>query len=212
MLDMQVAQVRTNASIAIDTLDCKKRGILLKPKSLFGEGGKIFKDGFGPVLAQPSIWSLERDNLQVPQAGWPGSAELQWDGDHREKGQARTRCGRFLPMPRKPVGEEIPFHERQPIIRFPLDQTGPIYLAGPSPIDTTIANQIYDNDAEFELNGAAFLGDDLMKEIGEKKEPFSPEWQQEQRHMQLLASEIGNGMQMVGYGTEGYDLSMYQKV
>src|SRR6202000_1994038 len=52
-----------------------------KIKSVFGEGGgKVFNDGFSPVLCLPTIWSAE----YLPQpAEWPGKVELQWNGDSR---------------------------------------------------------------------------------------------------------------------------------
>jgi len=138
-----------------------------KIKSMFGRGAKVFSDGRGPVLSQPTIWSAEYAVSGMPQAKWPDPAELRSNGDSRENDQAKTRCGRFLPPPRAPENEAEVSHE-QPILRqFPLDQTGPIFSAGPRPDEIQNQNSEMNDDPSFEFLGRVLLGASLMKEIGE---------------------------------------------
>ncbi|KAK4947632.1 hypothetical protein LTR10_013578 [Elasticomyces elasticus] len=158
-----------------------------KIKSVFGVDGKIFKDGRSPVLAMPSIWSAE---YQQTTADWPTVAELKWNGDSRECKLARTKCGRYLPPPRDPSDESLTWHD-QPFLRArSLDQTGPVYTAGPRPDEVYEANDDMNNDPAFEKLGNLFLGADLMQELGEWRPVCVPTWWQEQPGMRGTPSIV----------------------
>lgn len=136
-------------------------------------GGKVFNDGLSPSLMQKTIWSEGGST-----ADWPSMEELQWYGDNRQSRLARTKCGRFLPPPRVPMGPEVPFLDRPIIKPNTFDETGPIFSTGPRPDYAERHNMIMNNDAAFEKKGKELLGADLMEEVGEWKEPFVPDWQQ----------------------------------
>jgi len=159
-------------------------------------GGKVFKDGLSPVLALPTIWSDNYDGRGHGIAPWPSRGELQWNGDSRQNGYAKTKCGRFLPPPRHPTAG-VP--QEQSFIRpWPLDETGPIHTAGPQPDETRYQNALMDNDPEFEAVGAAFLGSDLMTEVGERTEPYIFV----QQHEELLQPVAEEQEMQYGYHVE----------
>ena len=147
-----------------------------KIKSAFGEGGKVFKDGFSPVLYLPTIWSA--GYLAKP-ANWPAKGEMQWNGDSRQCNLAKTKCGRFLPPPRVPADPAARLREPPFIKQLPFDETGPVYASGPRPDEVYTNNMEMNHDPEFEACGSFLLGGGLMKEIGEWKAPFVPEWLKE---------------------------------
>ncbi len=135
--------------------------------SEFGEHGKIFNDGLGPVLAQPTIWSAE---YKETIADWPLAAEMRWNGDNRESKLARTKVGRFLPPPREPSQSTIAWHDQLFMRQQPLDETGPVYTTGPLPSDVNVENKKLDNDPAFEERGQVYLHlADLRVELGEKQ-------------------------------------------
>lgn len=135
-------------------------------KSVYGENGKMFLDGFGgPVLMQPTIWSIEHEKLSTGTAPWPSRAELRGNGDHRENNGV-TRCGRYLPFPRQPPMEGISTMNTPWIEQYPMDVTGPLRYGGPSPMEIKQANMIMDNDEAFEVDIRDKLGEELMLEVG----------------------------------------------
>ena len=142
-----------------------------------GDGGKVFKDGYSPVLYVPTIWSAE----YLPQtAPWPLKGEILWNGDSRQSHLAKTKCGRFLPPPRAPASPTAPLRERPFIRQFPFDETGPVFASGPRPDEICNNNVDMNYDPAFEALGNFYLGSVLMEEVGEWKPPFVPEWRNEQ--------------------------------
>lgn len=139
--------------------------------------GKVFKDGLSAVLALPTVFSVNYDGFGQGISNWPSRGELQWNGDSRQNGHAKTKCGRFLPPPRVPAISAISFQEQYFMRPWPLDETGPIHTMGARPDEVQYENAIMDNDPEFEATGAAWLGSDLMAEVGEWSEPYVPEQQ-----------------------------------
>lgn len=80
--------------------------------------GKIFPQNLGSVLAMPTIWCFA---WRVPWkigAPWPSRVEMRWEGDDR----ARTRNGRFLPLPREPGNESVVWSHLPMVKSFELDQ------------------------------------------------------------------------------------------
>lgn len=158
---------------ALENIPKEKRAV----KSAFGDGAKVFKDGLGPVLAQPTIWSLEHGvsgwREPVP---WPTQAELLWNGDNRGTVNGRTRIDRYLPPPRQSTTSGISFHDLPLVRTFPLDKTGPIFESGPSPVEIDEANSTMNNDETFEEAGQEALGAGLMEKIGEWQPPYVPAW------------------------------------
>jgi hypothetical protein len=143
-------------------------------KSAFGEQGKMFLDGFGgPVLMQPTIWSIEHDKLATCRAPWPTRAELLCNGDNREN-DGYTRCGRYLPVPRQPREEGVSIMETPFIEPYAMDMTGPLRCDGPGPAEVAYANEIMDNDEAFEAELGSLLGNDLMLEVGTWDPPYLP--------------------------------------
>jgi hypothetical protein len=185
--------VKATENMAKDGVPQAKR----VPKAYFGPKGKVFDDGLGPVLAQPSIWSEEYMKSDVPKAAWPSRAEMLEDGDSRENGQVRVRTGRHLPLPRFPQDPNEPyvsFKDRPAIPQYPLDQVGPIYRDSngvaqePTPAEIDAANEEMNNDPMFEAMALPLLGSDLMDEIGRWKKPVVPTWQERQRQAQAVGS------------------------
>jgi hypothetical protein len=164
-----------------------------KIKSVFGEGAKVFDDGFSPVLCLRTIWSAECPRKP---ADWPSKAELQWNGDSRECSQARTKCGRYLPPPRVPTTPSAPFQEQPFQKPHVFDETGPVFSSGPSPAELYHGNLAMNSDLGFEADGAFYLGTELMEEIGEWKPCVVPEWREEQlaRHAQTMVIYDEDGM------------------
>lgn len=173
-----------------------------KLKSAFGKGGKIFKDGVSPVLALPTIWSAEYPEKI---ANWPGSGELQWNGDSRQNVLAKTKCGRFLPPPRAPASPSQPFQEQPFLRQLPFDQTGPIFSTGPRPDEVQINNANMNEDPEFEALGIHYLGAELMQEIGEWRRSFVSAWRQAREGMSeddtSRYENIERNMDVLGYMT-----------
>jgi hypothetical protein len=168
-----------------------------KVKSAFGGGdGRIFADGLSPVLALPTIWSAE---YPEPPAHWPTAAELQWNGDSRQCALAKTKCGRYLPPPRAQAEGSTPF-QQQPFMRpLPLDQTGPIFVAGPRPDEVQVNNAHMDEDRGFEDLGSFYLGSQLMHEVGERGPPtFVPDRQPTHfgldEEMYFVEEDMGAGL------------------
>ena len=148
-----------------------------KIKSVFGVGGKVFEDGLSPVLGLPTIWSAEYVRQT---ANWPSKAEFQWNGDSRECSLAKTKCGRYLPPPRTLVNPSKPLREPTFIKPLPVDETGPVFSAGPYAAEIYTCNLEMDNDPAFEAHGSFFVGASLMEEVGEWKPVFVSEWRKEQ--------------------------------
>jgi hypothetical protein len=143
-------------------------------KSAFGEQGRMFLDGFGgPVLMQPTIWSIEHDKLATSHAPWPTRAELLCNGDNREN-DGFTRCGRYLPVPRQPRKEGVSIMKTPFIEPYAMDMTGPLRCEGPGPAEVAYANEILDNDESFDAELEDLLGNDLMLEVGTWDPPYLP--------------------------------------
>ncbi|ETN37965.1 uncharacterized protein HMPREF1541_07588 [Cyphellophora europaea CBS 101466] len=177
------------------------------PKSVFGgANGKVFNNGLGPCLMQPTVFSDEHMRSARYKADWPTQAEMLEDGDQRENHQVQTRAGRFLPAPRVPHDPNEPyisFKERAVIPQFPMDQTGPIYrnalgeIMDPFPAEVERENEIMNNDPTFEANALQYLGSDLMDEIGHYQPPFVPPWQSAQRHAEMESRKAIEGINML---------------
>ena len=162
-----------------------------KIKSVFED--KVFDDPYSAVLCLPTIWSNNRWPGQVV-AEWPGKLELQWNGDSRQNGGARTKCGRFLPPPRAPVNPYARDFTEQPLMRpSSLDQTGPIFDAGPRPDEVRYHNALMDSDPEYEEKGAAWLGSEMMAEVGEWRPPALRDWQLHQLQTVPEQEEVAYG-------------------
>ncbi|KAJ9614635.1 hypothetical protein H2200_002772 [Cladophialophora chaetospira] len=204
MLAIAEAENKRNRELLTSQIKAQEKipKLQRKVKSVFGEGGKVFTDGFSPVLGIPTIWSAEY--LQQP-ANWPSKAELQWNGDSRECSLAKTKCGRYLPPPRAAAKPSAPFQEQPFIRQLPLDETGPVFSSGRFPADIYDSNVEMDNDPMFEATGALYLGSELMSEIGEYKPAFVPDWRKTQpannaRPMIIYEEEVGYGTPDVGPG------------
>ena len=156
---------KTKAMIAVLQKTPKDRR---KIKSAFdGENGKEFLDGRGAVLSQPTIFSLSHVPAdEGEEVGWPSQAELLEYGDNRENSNVGTRCGRFLPPPRKVGYPGESFLQKMIVQPAPLDRAGPIFDNGPSPAEMHSANLDMDNDEEFEEEARELVDDGLLKEIG----------------------------------------------
>ncbi|KEF55313.1 uncharacterized protein A1O9_08967 [Exophiala aquamarina CBS 119918] len=139
-------------------------------KVMLAFSGKVFKDGLSLVVALPTVWSVNYSGLGRGMSNWPSRGEMQWNGDSRQNGSAKTKCGRFLPPPRVPTTGTL---QEQSFMRpWFLDETGPIRSTGPQPDEIRYQNALMDNDPEFEATGAALIGSDLISEIGEWREPY----------------------------------------
>lgn len=160
-------------------------------------GGKVFKDGLSPVLALPTIWSANYDGRGHGIANWPSRGEMQWNGDSRQNIFAKTKCGRFLPPPRGPTTGAS--QEQRFMRTWPLDETGPIHSTGPQPDEIRYQNALMDNDREFEATGDAFLGSDLMAEVGDWREPYV----HVQQHEEQLKPVAENPEMQYGYVEQG---------
>lgn len=177
ILGMAEAQKQKNCELlkaqiaAQEKLPKNKRKIV----SVFGKDAKVFKDGLSPVLGLPTIWSAE---YAATIANWPTAAELQWNGDSRECRLAKTKCGRYLPPPRASSDSSAPFEERPFLRQLPLDQTGPIFMTGPRPDEIQVNNADMNEDMAYEELGNFYLGIELMRELGEWRPAFIPDWQQ----------------------------------
>jgi hypothetical protein len=138
-----------------------------KIKPAFEKEGKELKDVFGTVLCQPTVWTpayCDRDaNLR---ADWPEHAELIWNGDTAEKHKGKSGYGRCFP-PLHEVGQPgNSFLTKKLLFPTPMDQTGGPFQNHPDVIEVSQANWEMEWDENFEEEGAALVGEGLMKEVG----------------------------------------------
>jgi hypothetical protein len=177
MCGLRAEELEENADKMLGMIDMMqkipKQQRQLKP--VFGQDAKVFQDGRGPVLALPTIWSIEHEaagkRLQAP---WPTHAELLANGDNRESINKGVRCGRYLPPPRYPAYyPNQPFEERHRIKQHSLDRTGPIFDRGPDPVEVYYSNMQMNGDETFEDEAWEKLQHADFKE----KEVGIPNWQ-----------------------------------
>ena len=155
---------KTKAMIeALQKIPKEKRKI----ESVFEEDNKELHDGRSTVLAQWTVFSPEHVKSGAgDEVMWPTQAEMLEYGDNRENANVRTRCGRYLPPPRKVGLAGESFLKKQTVDSYPLDQAGPIFPNGPSYAEMGPANFDMDNDETFEEEAREVLDNGVLKEVG----------------------------------------------
>lgn len=155
---------KTKAMIeALHKIPKKQRKI----ESAFGEDGKKLHDGRSTVLAQWTVFSSEHvESGDGGEVMWPTQAEMLEYGDNRENVNVRTRCGRYLPPPRKVGTANESFLKKKIMDPYLLDKAGPVFPNGPSYAEMETANFEMDNDDKFEEEARGVLDEGLLKEIG----------------------------------------------
>jgi hypothetical protein len=141
-------------------------------KPAFGKNGKALKHVYSTVLCQPSVWTPQYCDLDPGlRADWPEHAELTWNGDIAEKHKGNSGYGRYFPPPHE-VGEPSDsFLTKRIIFPTAMDQTGGPFQNHPDFTTIQQANWEMEWDETFEEEGAALVGEELMKEVG------LPNWQ-----------------------------------
>ena len=164
------------AATRIDDIDrIPRQGRIIR--SVFGPGGKVFKNGSGPVLGMPTIWSNEYTSVEAPQAGWPTQAELLMHGDNKDMA---NRGYRSLPPPRAPaVYSEQSYQEQAIIEPLPMDEVEPEFTNGPRCVDYTGENkkELDENPWNHETHRfePEWLGLSLLSCIGLDMSPHTAE-------------------------------------
>ena len=155
---------KTKAKIeALQKIPQKQRKI----KSAFGEDGKTLHDGRSTVLAQRTVFSPEHiESGDGSEVMWPTQAEMLEYGDNRENVNVRTRCGRYLPPPRKVGTANESFLKKKIMNPYLLDKAGPVFANGPSYAEMETSNFEMDNDDKFDEEARGYLDEGLLKEIG----------------------------------------------
>ena len=71
---------------------------------------------------------------------WPTQAEMLEYADNRENVNVRTRCGRYLPPPRKAGTANESFLKKKIMDPYLMDKAGPVFPNGPSYAERETAN------------------------------------------------------------------------
>ena len=170
--------------------DRKTRDSQIPFQSAFGLPNVIsYGENRAAVLSQHTVWSpWYTPTLVRPAAPWPDKSEMSYEGN----GRADTRCGRYLPVPRRPGNETATWKARDLLPVFPLDKVGPLYNGQPpthhvlqtfyhqypvlgefttsynewpAPEEVRIANNRMNRDPLFQANAEWCVGDDLMARL-----------------------------------------------
>ncbi|OSS50412.1 hypothetical protein B5807_05182 [Epicoccum nigrum] len=101
------------------------------------------KGNRGQALGENTIWCVDWQNGKEDIAPWPCLAEMKWEGDDR----AKTKVGRFLPLPREEVPFGLAWSQMQVIEQYPLDQVARI----PSMEDIYLPVDEIDDEVKYDL-------------------------------------------------------------
>ncbi|KAL1648889.1 hypothetical protein SLS58_002069 [Diplodia intermedia] len=81
-------------------------------------GGRKLSVGLGAVLCFHTLWCADYKTEWRRLAPWPSIAEQKWEGEDR----ARTKVGRYFPLPREPSNGSVPWNYLPMITSSPFDQ------------------------------------------------------------------------------------------
>ena len=97
----------------------------------------------GRVLGEKTIWCVDWQNGKEDIAPWPCLAEMRWEGDDR----AKTKVGRFLPLPREEGPPGLAWSQLQVVEHYPLDQVARI----PTMEDIYLPVDEIDDEVKYDL-------------------------------------------------------------
>jgi hypothetical protein len=97
----------------------------------------------GRVLGEKTIWCVDWQNGKEDIAPWPCLAEMKWEGDDR----AKTKVGRFLPLPREEGPPGLAWSQMQVVEQYPLDQVARI----PTMEDIYLPVDEIDDEVKYDL-------------------------------------------------------------
>ncbi|KAF4313506.1 hypothetical protein GTA08_BOTSDO00316 [Botryosphaeria dothidea] len=117
--------------------------------------GRKLSVGMGAVLCFHTLWCSDYKTDWRKLAPWPSIAEQKWEGEDR----ARTKVGRYFPLPRQPSNGSVPWNYLPMITSSPFDQIWKV----PSELDI-----LYPMDqvtAETEQDKHMLLNQDILDAI-----------------------------------------------
>ncbi|KAF2141240.1 uncharacterized protein K452DRAFT_309029 [Aplosporella prunicola CBS 121167] len=121
---------------------------------------KELSAGQTAVLCMHSIWCNKNFDAQWRIiAPWPGMAELKWEGDDR----ARTKVGRFLPLPREPSPDNLPWNQRMRLRQSMWDENWKI------PTEEDVLYPMWQLSEETELDKHYLVNQDLLDALDPDK-------------------------------------------
>ncbi|KAH7061476.1 hypothetical protein B0J12DRAFT_695621 [Macrophomina phaseolina] len=115
-------------------------------------GGRKLSIGMGAVLCHHTLWCADYKTDWRRLAPWPSIAEQKWEGEDR----ARTKVGRYFPLPREPSNGSVPWNYLPMITSSPFDQIWKI----PSELD--ILYPMSQINAEVQHDQHALLNQDIL--------------------------------------------------
>ncbi|KAF4543011.1 hypothetical protein BFW01_g4683 [Lasiodiplodia theobromae] len=118
-------------------------------------GGRKLSVGHGGVLCFHTLWCTDYKTDWRRLAPWPTIAEQKWEGEDR----ARTKVGRYFPLPREPSNGSVPWNYLPMITSSPFDQIWQI----PSELD--ILYPMDQINAEVEEEKHSLLNQDILDAI-----------------------------------------------
>ncbi|GME41728.1 hypothetical protein GTA08_BOTSDO00316 [Neofusicoccum parvum] len=117
--------------------------------------GRKLSVGQGAVLCFHTLWCQDYKTDWRRLAPWPSIAEQKWEGEDR----ARTKVGRYFPLPREPSNGSVPWNYLPIITSSPFDQIWKV------PTELDILYPMDQINAEVDGEKHALLNQDLLDAI-----------------------------------------------
>lgn len=117
--------------------------------------GRKLSVGHGAVLCHYTLWCQDYKTEWRRLAPWPSIAEQKWEGEDR----ARTKVGRYFPLPREPSNGSVPWNYLPLITSSPFDQIWKI------PTEMDILYPMDQITAEVEEDKHVLLNQDILDAV-----------------------------------------------